>query len=190
MFTKVVSFFTKEIEIPIVFKRSFLIIFFSYLTFCGALIKIYLPGTPVPFTLQNLMLFISIYYLNSKEVGLSQALYILAGYIGLPVFATGLTGMTAFIGPTAGYLLGFIIAGMFISYIYNKYNNRKSQRKFFGIFFIFMFGAFLILLFGTLHLAFIYGIGLEKAIAIGFLPFLITDTLKVIIASALYKVLK
>lgn len=186
MFTKVVSLFTREIEIPLVFKRNFLILFFSYLTFCGALIKIYLPISPVPFTLQNLILFISVYYLNSKEVGLSQTLYILAGYIGLPVFAAGLTGMAAFIGPTAGYLLGFIIAGMFISYIYN----RKKERNFWGVFFIFMTGALIILLSGTLHLAFVYGMGLKKAIIIGFLPFLITDTLKVIIASALYKVLK
>jgi biotin transport system substrate-specific component len=186
MFTKVVSLFNKEIEIPVVFKRSFLLLFFSYLTFCGALIKIYLPVSPIPFTLQNLMLFISVYYLNSKEIGLSQALYILAGYVGLPVFAAGLTGMAAFVGPTAGYLIGFIIAGIFISYIYN----RNRQKTFWRMFFIFMSGAIIILLSGTLHLAFIYGIGLKKAIVIGFLPFLITDTIKVLIASSFYKVLK
>ncbi len=176
----------KEYVVPIPINKTFSILLFSYLTFCGAMIKIYVPFTPVPFTLQNFVLFISIYYLGSKEVGISQLLYILLGFIGAPVFAVGLSGIAIFIGPTAGYLIGFVVSGFLMAFFYNKI----KRKNYFNRFLTFWGGALLILLFGTLHLAFIYGLGLKKAFIIGFLPFLIPDTFKALVAALFYKIIK
>ncbi|MCX7698760.1 MAG: biotin transporter BioY [Candidatus Goldbacteria bacterium] len=176
----------KEYTLPLSLKNVFLILIFSYLTFCGAMIKVYTPFTPVPFTLQNFVLFISVYFLKEKDISISQLLYILFGFIGVPVFAVGLTGAAIFLGPTAGYLLGFVIAGALMAFFYN----RIKQKNYIKIFILFLTGAILILLFGTLHLAFIYGFGIKKAIMVGFLPFIFTDILKVMAASLIYRIVK
>lgn len=174
----------KEYDLHFSLKKSFLILLFSYLTFCGAVIKIYTPLTPVPFTLQNLILFISIYYLSAKETGISQLLYILFGFIGLPVFAAGFTGAAIFLGPTAGYLIGFVLSGVIMAFIYN----RIKIKNFIKIVLLFSTGAILILVCGTLHLAFIYGTGIKKGIIMGFLPFILTDIFKAFVAASFCKI--
>lgn len=181
-----INILSKDFYMPLSLRKAFFVLFFSYLTFCGAMIKIYLPFTPVPFTLQNFILFISVYYLGSKEISISQLLYILTGFLGVPVFAAGLTGAAIFLGPTAGYLLGFVISGAFMAFFYKK----MEQKNYIKIFILFLSGTILILLLGTLHLAFIWGLGLKKAFFAGFLPFLITDILKALAATLLFKIIK
>ncbi len=173
----------KEYEISVPLKKFLFVLFFSYLTFCGAMIKIYVPFTPVPFTLQNFILFISIYYLSSKEVSISQLLYIFIGFIGAPVFAAGFTGASIFLGPTAGYLIGFVISGTFMAFIYSKIKSKNCLK----IFLLFLSGAVLILLSGVLHLAFVYGFGFKRAFLAGFLPFIVTDTFKALGAALIFK---
>ncbi|MBP7791716.1 MAG: biotin transporter BioY [Candidatus Goldbacteria bacterium] len=172
---------TLTTEIVISNKRAesiIKILFFSFLTFIGSLLKIYLPYTPVPVTLQTFFLFLSVYYLNPKETGISQSIYILAGLVGLPVFAAGLTGMIALTGPTAGYLLGFIISGVIMSFL-----KQKVKPSFLNMFCIFTLGMIIYLFFGTLHLSVIYKINVINALKIGVIPFIAGDVLKIITAS-------
>lgn len=173
-----ISILTKEIVINKEIENITKILLFSFLTFLGSLVKIYLPYTPVPVTLQTFFLFVSVYYLNPKEIGISQSIYILAGLIGLPVFAVGLTGMIALIGPTAGYLLGFIIAGIIMAVL-----KERTKITFLKIFFIFFLGIMIVYLFGIAHLCFIYKTNIITAIKIGIIPFLAGDMIKISIAS-------
>ncbi len=176
----------KEIVIPEVFKSALMATLFSYLTFTAALIKIYMPGNPVPFTMQTFVLFMAVYYLSAKENGISQLIYVAAGMFGAPVFAAGLTGAVALIGPTAGYLTGFIVSGILMSYIMRK----AGKLTYIKTVLIFATGGFIILAFGTLHLYFIYKMPLDKAIILGFLPFAASDFIKILAAAGFYRIKK
>lgn len=169
---------TKDIVLNKNLESVIKILLFSFLTFLGSLVRIYLPWTPIPVTLQTFFLFISVYYLNPKEIGISQSIYILAGIIGLPVFAAGISGMLALVGPTAGYLLGFIISGITMSVL-----KEKIKITPFTISFIFISGTIIVYLFGILHLFIIYKIDILTAIKIGVIPFIAGDILKIIVAS-------
>lgn len=173
---------TKEITISKSVERALIIMLFSFLTFAGAMIRIPLPFTPVPLTLQTLVLFMAVYYLSPKELGLSQAIYIAAGLIGAPVFAAGISGMIALAGPTAGYLAGFIAAGMAMAAI-----KSKIKAGYFTMAMIFALGAVIYLSLGTAHLWLVYHMPLKQAFIAGFLPFVIGDTVKILIASAFFK---
>ncbi len=175
-----VKVLTKDIVINKKIEGVIKILLFSFLTFLGSLVRIYLPYTPVPVTLQTFFLFISVYYLNPKEIGISQSIYILAGMIGLPVFAAGLTGMLALVGPTAGYLLGFIIAGVIMAII-----KEKIKVTFSRIFCIFLSGIIIVYLSGIAHLSIVYRINIITAIKIGVIPFIAGDLIKILIASML-----
>jgi biotin transport system substrate-specific component len=87
---------------------------FAALTAAGALIK--LPVPPVPFTMQNLFVVMSGMLLGPKAGAISQAVYLVVGLIGLPVFSGG-GGPGYVASPTFGYLLGFIPASALAGYL-------------------------------------------------------------------------
>src|SRR5512138_2923700 len=80
---------------------------FVLLMALGAHVRIPLPWTPVPVTLQTLFLHLAGASLGSGLGALSQVLYLALGAANLPVFAGG-AGAAALLGPTAGYLVGFV----------------------------------------------------------------------------------
>lgn len=176
------AIFTQEIEINKTAERALMVGLFSFLTFAAAMIRIQLPFTPVPFTMQTFVLFMAVYYLDPKELGLSQAIYIITGLIGAPVFAAGISGMLALTGPTAGYLLGFIVAGVVMSALKSKI--KANPVKMAGIF---AAGALIYLSLGTAHLWVVYHMTFAQAVFSGFLPFIAGDTVKIIVASGFFK---
>jgi biotin transport system substrate-specific component len=102
-----------------------LITLFAALTALGARVTIPLPFTPVPVTLQVLFPLLAGLLLGGKRGALSQAEYVAAGLAGLPVFAEGGSGLTYFLGPTGGYLLGFIAAAFVVGELVDM--NRRSS---------------------------------------------------------------
>jgi biotin transport system substrate-specific component len=82
---------------------------FAALTAIGAWIFIPLPVTPVPITLQVFFVLLSGAVLGARLGALSQTIYVLMGLVGLPVFASAESGPAVLVGPTGGYLIGFII---------------------------------------------------------------------------------
>lgn len=157
---------------------------FAVLVFAGAMIKVFTPISPVPFTLQTLFLFIAVYYLNSREIGISQSLYVFAGLVGAPVFAAGLAGGLAFVGPTAGYLAGFIVAGIIM--VSMKKNMAETP---FSMAVIFATGSLIILTMGTLHLCLVYKVPFNTALISGFAVFVPAEIMK-IAAAVLYLKIK
>lgn len=87
---------------------------FAVLTCVGAWASIRLPLTPVPITLQVFFVLLSGAVLGGRLGALSQVMYILLGISGLPVFAGGASGPGVLVGPTGGYLFGFI-AGAYVT---------------------------------------------------------------------------
>ncbi len=83
-----------------------------------------IPIGPVPISLTNFVIYITLYLLGTKLGTLSYCIYLLLGTAGLPIFSGYSGGLAKLAGPTGGYLVGFIamavIAGIFIQKITEK----------------------------------------------------------------------
>ncbi len=137
--------------------------------------KIQVPFFPVPLTLQT-MLVVMIGATFGVRMGLAAIIvYLFEGLIGLPVFAgtplNGL-GLAYILGPTGGYLLGFVFAAALSGYLINKFN----LKSLFGLFALFVLGHAVIYLFGFSYLSSL--IGFENAVKFGVIPFILGDIAK------------
>ncbi|PKM92701.1 MAG: BioY family transporter [Elusimicrobia bacterium HGW-Elusimicrobia-4] len=149
--------------------------FFVLATAFGAQVRIPLPFTPVPLTLQTFFVLLSGAYLGKKLGGLSQFLYFLLGGLGLPLF----TSVGALWGPTGGYIFGFIIASWFVGFLIEK----KIK-----VFYAFLLGDLLLLSCGAVNLSFFVG-SFKNAIILGVFPFIVGDLLKIFAATSVLKLL-
>jgi biotin transport system substrate-specific component len=89
--------------------RALGVVLFAALTAVGATLAFPLPFTPVPVTLQTLAVILAGAMLGPVWGPASQLLYLGAGICGLPVFAGGIGGPAVLLGPTGGYLIGFVV---------------------------------------------------------------------------------
>ncbi|MGZ3535954.1 MAG: biotin transporter BioY, partial [Thermodesulfobacteriota bacterium] len=85
---------------------------------------IYVPIGPVPIILSTLFAILSGLLLGSRWGSASMALYLLVGAIGLPVFAGGKGGFAHFLGPTGGYLFGYLVASWITGFISERSQGR------------------------------------------------------------------
>jgi len=173
-----------DIYLKISIRQMTMISFFSALTAAGAFISI--PIQPVPFSLQTLFTLLAGMMLGSVSGALSQIIYILLGVIGLPVFAGFKSGLGILLGPTGGFLFGFVIA----AYIVGKITEIIKEMNIFYYFFIGCFGILIIYLIGIAQLSIVASIEIKKALVIGALPYFPGDILKVIAASFMVNKLK
>ena len=133
--------------------------------------------SPVPVTFCTLAIYLSVFVLGMKRGALSCVLYILLGLVGLPVFSGFLGGAGTLLGPTGGYLIGYIfialIAGTFID---------KRTGKWYVCLLGMVCGTAVCYLFGTLWLAYQMQLDLFSAAAIGVLPYIPADLIKMVLA--------
>ncbi len=151
----------------------------------GVLVRIPLPFTPVPVTLQTFFLLLCAGLLGSRLGIIAQSSYVLLGVLGLPVFAGSVSGPGYLLSPTAGYLWGFILATLFIAKFI-----RLTKDNLFLVIPVFFAGSMIILFCGSIWLKAILGVSLAQALALGFLPFMGGDLLKVVAAAFIYRKLK
>ncbi len=152
---------------------------FASLTAVGASIQVPLPFTPIPITLQTFFVYASGTLLGGHLGALSQSLYILVGMLGLPVFAGWRSGFGVLIGPTGGYLLGFIPG----SYVIGKLAETKTRPSIYWLLFSIAAGTSIIYLIGILQTAAVLGITLSEAMATGVFPFILGDSAKAVVAA-------
>jgi len=147
---------------------------FAVLTALGAQVRVPLPGTPVPFTLQTLFVLWGACYLGGRDGALAQLLYLVGGSLGFPLFAGG-GGILYLAGPTGGYLLGFVAAAWFVGHaLGNKATAGVLQTAA-----ILCAGTALIHLLGLIQLSWYLGIGVKESVSLAVVPFLAGDGLKV-----------
>lgn len=139
----------------------------------------YLPFSPIPITGQTFAVLFIGAVLGSRRGGLSLALYVLEGLIGLPVFAGGTGGIAILFGPTAGYLVGFIPAAILVGYL----SERGFSRNLISMFFTLLLGLTVIYLFGVFRL--LSFVEYEKVFILGVTPFLVGDAIKTVMATIL-----
>jgi biotin transport system substrate-specific component len=145
--------------------------------------KVQLPFYPVPMTLQTLVV-LGLGAAYGWRLGAATvALYLAQGAAGLPVFAgtpeKGI-GMAYLMGPTGGYLLGFVLAAAVVGWL----AERGFDRNPFTMFAAMLLGTATIYIPGLAWLSSL--IGMEKAVQFGFMPFLAGDLTKAALAAALF----
>ena len=158
---------------------------FVILTSLGAFVRIPLPFSPVPITLQTFFVLLSAALLGSNLGTISQLSYLLLGVLGLPIFSGAGSGLLYLFGPTGGYILGFVLAAFFVGK-FIKY----GQNNLFSIFALLCLGDFILLSCGVIWLKLILGYNLAKLLFIGFIPFLPGDLVKASVAAIIYLRLK
>lgn len=150
---------------------------FGALTALGAYIMIPLP--PVPVTMQTLFVDLSGALLGGSLGAMSQVVYILLGVVGLPIFAGGKAGAGVLLGPTGGYLTGFV-AGAFVI---GKVTAMREKPGLVWLICAMSLGIAVVYILGIAQLMVVAKLDLAKAIAVGLLPPLPGDILKIIAAA-------
>ena len=161
----------KSRAISIIIGISSLVMLMAF----GAWVKIPIPGTPVPITLQTMFVLLGGAILGGYG-GLAQLIYIILGAMGVPIFACGL-GLS---GPTGGYLIGFVVSAFVIGSMV------RVKRNLSWIIFSMIIGTIIIYLFGALQLGLFLPTEFKSVVALGILPFVPGDILKLFIASLVY----
>jgi biotin transport system substrate-specific component len=154
------------------------IIFGSIFIAVLAQISIQIPFSPVPITGQTLGVIIIGGILGSKKGALTISLYLMEGALGFPVFANMKAGAYVLIGPTAGYLWSFIPA----AYLVGFFSEKGITDNFLISFLVCLLSTFLILILGSIYLT-IIGFGLDKALLVGFYPFILGGIIKSLLGS-------
>jgi len=150
---------------------------FGALTAIGSLIVI--PLQPLPITLQTLFTGLAGVLLGGYAGALSQVVYVLLGVIGLPVFAGGKAGLGTLMGPSGGYLIGFIVA----AFVIGKIVEVRKEPGLAWIGFSLVVGNLIIYALGIAQLSLVAHISITKALLVGVVPFLIGDLLKLVTAA-------
>lgn len=147
-----------------------------------------LPFTPVPITLQVFTVILSGLVLGSRLGALSQLEYVIVGLLGAPVFAGGGSGLVHLMGPTGGYLIGFI-AGSFVAGIIVEKIRSESVGLYFlasisGVMVIYLFGTSWLAVWLTMFKQTGLASSILKAWALGAAPFILVDIVKSLLAAS------
>lgn len=147
------------------------------------------PIGPVPVSLTNLVIYISLYVLGWKRGTIAYVLYLLIGLAGLPVFSGFEGGIGKFAGPTGGYLVGFILTSVICGIFIERWDRP-------GILMIVMnilgmiLGTIAAYTFETVWFCYSTGTGVVPALSLCVFPFIIGDLVKMVIAVMVGPVLR
>lgn len=157
---------------------------FTALIIIGGYISIPIPVGPVPIVLADFFVMITGLFLGLKYGLISTALYLALGALGMPVFAGGSVGLAVLVGPTGGFLFGYLLVVASIGFITGK---RKPSIVTNLI--ALVVGNILLYAIGVPWLKFQMNISWAAALAAGLIPFIIGIVIKITVASALGRVL-
>ncbi len=156
-------------------RMTVLAALFAALIAVGAFITI--PIGPVPIVMQNFFVLLTGLLLGPRWGLAACGVYLLAGGLGLPVFAGGTGGLGRFFGPTGGYLLAYLPAVFLVGW---NSQNKKNPMVWDTIAMI--LASIVIYGLGVSWLKISTGMGWPKSVAVGMLPFLLGDCLKIVAA--------
>lgn len=139
--------------------------------------QLVLPFTPVPWTLQPFAVLLVGALLGARRGALAMATYLGEGALGAPVFAGGAAGVAALLGPSGGYLVGFVPA----AFVTGLLAERGWDRRFFTTWAAMALGSTMLFACGLPWLA--QFVGWDRVVATGLLPFLPGDLVKQLLAA-------
>ncbi|UTC97675.1 biotin transporter BioY [Treponema denticola] len=182
------------------FKLSIMLIFvplFAALIAVSGFIAFPLPGTPVPIVLQNMMPILASGLLGGLYGTASTVLFLIAGLLGLPVFSGGRGGLAHLLGPTGGFLIGYLAAAAFLIIFFRRpgakdlalvssgKNNSIKLINYLKIIAASFSGFALIYVFGIARFMQLTNRGLFESLSLACIPYLPGDFIKMILVSAL-----
>ena len=139
-------------------------------------ISVLTPFSIVPVSLSTLIIYLNLVLLGGFHGTISTILYILLGFCGLPVFSGFTGGVGKVLGPTGGYIIGYVflslIAGLFID---------KDNNEVFAILGMIL-GTIALYIIGTLWLKYQTNMTFLEALFAGVIPFVVGDLIKIFIA--------
>ena len=142
-------------------------------------VAIPLPGTPVPLTLQPMLVLLAGLWLGPRAAVASMVLYLAAGAAGLPVFTPGgAPGAARLLGPTGGYLLAYPLAAFVTGWLGERATGYAARLA------AAVAGILVIYAGGLAQLAVLTG-SLQQAAVLGVVPFAALDAVKALLAAAL-----
>lgn len=137
-----------------------------------------IPIGVVPISFTNLAIYFVLYTLGMKKGTISYIIYMLLGFVGIPVFSGFTGGASKLLGPTGGYIIGFafmaLIAGFFIDTYFDKW-----YLCFIGM----VLGTVVCYIFGSMWLSYQAHMTASAAFAAGVIPFIPGDLAKILIAT-------
>ena len=162
-------------------------VFVAIITVCSF---IQISVGPVPFTLQTFGVFIAAGVLGGKRGTLSVLVFILLGAVGIPVFANFSGGIGVLVGPTGGYIIGFLFSAL-VMWAMEKLPGKKSIMQIVSM----VVGLVVCYAFGTAWFMVVYGkangpVGLVTALGWCVFPFIIPDLIKIALAYVLSRKLR
>ncbi|MFL5643032.1 MAG: biotin transporter BioY [Chloroflexota bacterium] len=152
---------------------------FIYLT-----ARLAIPRDPVPWTGQTFGILVVGGALGARRGFAAIALYVLLGLVGLPFFAEGKGGTAVLLGPTGGYLIGFLLAGTLVG----RLAELGWDRRMGGAFAMMLIGSFVIYAVGLPWLSASLHLSSNETIANGLTPFVPWDLAKLIVAAGIFPV--
>ena len=145
--------------------------------------QISVPLFPVPFTLQVFAVILSGLLLGSRYGALSQAIYVLVGAVGVPVFAQFSGGLAVILGPTGGYLISYPVAATVAGLAARAARDASRRRALWTSFLWGCAGLAVIYAVGAIWLSVVTELPLAVALAQGVLIFVPFDLIKVALAA-------
>lgn len=137
-----------------------------------------IPIGPVPISLTNLAIYFSLYVLGMKKGTISYLVYLLIGFIGVPVFSGFTSGPEKLFGPTGGYLIGFIPMAVLAGILIDKFSSSRII-SFLGM----AAGTVICYGIGTAWLAWQAHLDWKAALFAGVIPFISGDVIKIALAA-------
>lgn len=152
--------------------------------FMAVMANLQIPLWPVPITMQTFGIFLIAFFFGSRKGMAAIAAYVLAGLLGFGVFAGYKSGIKAILGPTGGYIIGFLFMVFFIGLMIEKGYGRTRKSTLLCM----LAGEIIVYAFGLTGLWFWLGeqATILKTLQYGLFPFIIGDTLKAFMAVALF----
>ena len=149
-------------------------------------ISIQLPFSPIPLSLATFVIYFVIIVLGQKRSFLSVLLYLLLGFAGLPIFSGFTGGVGKLLGPTGGYLIGYLFLPLICGFFVDRW-----QGKVFSCLLGLLLGTLVRYFFGTIWLTLQAKLSFLAAFSSAVLPFLLFDIVKIFLSYSLgYQVRK
>ncbi|WP_182199312.1 biotin transporter BioY [Paraliobacillus salinarum] len=144
----------------------------------AVLAQVEIPLPLIPISGQTLAVGLAATIIGSKYSAIAMVCYVLLGAVGLPVFAGFTGGVQILVGPTGGYIFGFIVAAFVTGYILEKTKFNMKMAMVANI-----VGMIITLIFGTIQLKILLDLTWNQAIISGIYPFIVVGLIKAYLAS-------
>lgn len=157
-------------------KRMALIGVMTAVTCILGPLSIPLPFSPVPISFTNLAIYLAAYVLGMKACTISYLIYMLLGMVGIPVFSGFTAGVGKLQDRPAGYLVGFILMALIVGFFVRSFSGQSSPAYHVGM----VLGLAICYIFGTVWLAGQLNMTFVAGLAVGVIPYLPGDAVKII----------